>query len=58
MAKKYANLEQLLQNDRAAHKLFAGLPEYVREGCRERADGIDSLDSLQACIDHMTRGDG
>ncbi len=56
--RKYRNLHELMDNDAAAMAFYNKMPDYVQEAMQERADGIQSLQSMQACADHMTRGDG
>ena len=55
--KKYANLHELMDNDAAAMAFYNKMPDYVQRAMQERADGIQSLKSMQSCADNMTRGD-
>ncbi len=56
--KKYVDLAALLQNEPEARGYYDMLPDYVREQIAERADGVNSFDSLRDYAENLTRGDG
>lgn len=55
--KKYPNLQALLQDDPNARSYFMNLPDYVQATIRERADNINSFDSMTTYAEKLTRGD-
>lgn len=57
MQNKYANLSSLLEDSGEARQYFDTLPEYVQECIQERAEGINSFESLCSAVDKFTRGD-
>lgn len=57
MDKKYSSLKELLFEDERAKDYFASLPQYVREQANERADSINSIQSLKDYVDNITRMD-
>ncbi len=54
---KYPNLNSLIQSDNQAKQFFYSLPEYVQEQIMQRADSVNSMESLQDYADNITRGD-
>ena len=58
MAKKYQNLDLLLEAEASARAYYDGLPDYVREHIESRKDGVNSLESLQDYAENLLRGDG
>ena len=57
MTDKYRSLDLLLQADAQARSYFSGLPDYVREQMRTRAESINSFASLQDYAENLLRGD-
>ena len=43
---KYSDLYSLLESDGEARQYFETLPAYVQETISERADGVNSFESL------------
>ena len=58
MAKKYQNLHTLLAAEAKAQAYYDSLPDYTRSQITTRADGVNSLDSLQDYAENLLRGDG
>lgn len=54
---KYSDLYSLLESDGEARQYFETLPAYVQETISERADGVNSFESLCNYVDKLTRGD-
>ncbi len=57
MDKKYADLNALLENDSRAKQYFNALPDYVQSQISTRAEGVNSMASLQDYAENLTRGD-
>lgn len=57
MEQKYDNLFSLLNSNNEAQQYFDTLPDYVKEAISERANGINSYESLRHCADNFTKGD-
>ena len=57
MQQKYSGLHELLRHDREAQDYYNTLPEYVQDCMRDRADGINSFESLRHYADNLTRGE-
>ena len=57
MAKKYPDLNALIEQDQAAGQYYASLPDYVREAIRSRGDGVNSFASLRDYAENLLRGD-
>lgn len=58
MATKYQNMYVLFESDTEAREYFEGLPDYVREQIKTRADNVNSFASLQDYAQNLLRGDG
>ncbi len=58
MSKKYPGLNSLLADDRRAQTFFNSLPEYVRESISQRADSVNSFESLKDYAENLLRGEG
>ena len=57
MAKKYPDLNALIEQDQAAGQYYASLPDYVREMISQRATSVNSFESLQNYADNLLQGD-
>lgn len=57
MIKKYSNLNELIKNDEGANRYFSLLPDYVRVQISDRADNVNSIESLQDYAENLLRGD-
>ena len=57
MAKKYQDLNALIEQEQAAGQYYASLPDYVREMISQRAGSVNSLASLQDYAENLLRGD-
>jgi len=55
--KKYPDLNALLKADPEAAALFAEIPQYARDQIMERAENVNSVESLSDYIDNILRGD-
>ena len=55
--KKYRSLNSLIQSDKAAKEYFNSLPDYVRDSILDRADSVNSLESLCDYAENLLRGD-
>ncbi len=55
--KQYPDLNTLLKEDPRAASYYNRLPEYVQEAMQDRADGVNSFESLCNYVDKLTRGD-
>ena len=51
------DLYALLQSDPEAKRYFNALPDYVREQISTRAEGVQSLASIQDYAENLLRGD-
>ena len=56
--KKYPDLFALIAADSEAKMLYDKLPSYVKAQMSQRADSINSIESLSDYADNLTRGDG
>lgn len=56
-SKKYRDLNALLAADREAAALFDQIPQYARDQIMERAENVNSIESLSDYIDNILRGD-
>lgn len=54
---KYKDVFELLKNDPKADAEFKNLPSYVQNSIKERAKGVNSLESMRNYADKLTRGD-
>ncbi len=57
MLKKYNDLYNLIQDDKNAYNYFNNLPEYVKSTMTDRADSINSFESLRHYAENITQGD-
>lgn len=57
MAQKYRDMYELFKSDPQAKQYFDKLPDYVRDQISTRADGVNSLASLQDYAENLLRGD-
>ncbi len=55
--RKYPGLSRLLADDKEASDFFNKLPDYVKNGIRQRADNINSFASLKTYANNLTQGD-
>ena len=55
--RKYTNLNELLKNNSKAASYFSSLPGYVQSSMEDRADSINSYESLCHYADNLTKGD-
>lgn len=55
--KKYSDLNALLAADPEAAKLFGQIPQYAKDQIMERAENVNSIESLSDYIDNVLRGD-
>lgn len=53
----YENLYGLIQQNREADRYFHSLPNYVREAINQRAQSINSIESLRDYAENLTRND-
>ena len=56
--KHYKDLSTLLEAEGEARAYYDKLPDYVREMMQDRADSINSYESLCHYADNLTKGDG
>ncbi len=54
---KYQDLYTLMEQDSEAKEYFNSLPDYVQSQINSRADGVNSLASLQDYAENLLRGD-
>lgn len=57
MEHKYSGLYSLIEQDREAKQYFSSLPEYIRSQISQRADGVNSFESLCHYAENLLRGD-
>ncbi|MBC8532352.1 hypothetical protein [Gehongia tenuis] len=55
--KKYSGLYSLMEEDFNAKQYFEALPDYVRTSICERADNVNSFQSLKDYAENLLRGD-
>lgn len=53
----YDSLFGLIQQSPEADRYFHSLPNYVREAIRQRAQSINSVESLRDYAENLTRDD-
>ncbi|MDD4796421.1 MAG: hypothetical protein PHO66_01470 [Eubacteriales bacterium] len=58
MQPKYPNVNQLLHQNAQAKAYYDKLPDYVQESIQQRAQGVNSFESLCHYAENLTRGDG
>ena len=54
---KYKSLFNLLEQEKQANEYYFGLPEYVRSSIAQRADNVNSYESLKDYAENLLRGD-
>ncbi len=54
---KYSDLNALVEKDARAKQYFNSLPDYVQSQISTRAEGVNSMASLQDYAENLTRGD-
>lgn len=57
MDRKYEDLYVLIRQDPEAGRYFQSLPNYVREAVTERAQSVNSLESLRDYAENLLRDD-
>ncbi|MEG0752363.1 MAG: hypothetical protein RR461_00890 [Angelakisella sp.] len=57
MDRKYGDLNALLKDNAEAVAYFNKLPEYVKEMIQQRAQGVNSFESLCHYAEKLTQGD-
>lgn len=57
MDRKYDSLFALIRQDPEADRYFQSLPNYVREAVSERAQSVNSLESLRDYAENLLRDD-
>ena len=57
MIKKYPDLYSLIDQEPEADQFYSSLPDYVREMISQRAESVNSLESLQSYADNLLQGD-
>jgi len=53
---KYNNLYEVLEQEKKANEYYFSLPEYVRSSISQRADNVNSFDSLKDYAENLLRG--
>jgi len=53
----YENLYGLIQQSPEANRYYHSLPNYVREAMQQRAQSINSVESLRDYAENLTRDD-
>mgnify|MGYP006917873557 CR=1 FL=1 len=56
-SQKYDSLFTLVDQNAEARQYFDKLPDYVRDQISQRAQSVNSLDSLQDYAENLLRGD-
>lgn len=54
---KYDNIQSLIENDSEARKYYSALPDYVKDQMSQRADSVNSFESLIDYAENLLRGD-
>lgn len=57
MNTKYNGLDSLIRLDAEAGRYFSSLPEYVKESIQQRADSVNSFESLRDYAENLLRAD-
>ncbi len=57
MKPKFENLYVLMEEDAQADDYFHSLPDYVQDQISQRADSVNSLESLRDYAENLLRGD-
>lgn len=57
MEQKYSGLDTLIQQNAEAGRYYSSLPSYVKESVRQRADGVNSFESLRDYAENLLRAD-
>jgi hypothetical protein len=54
---KYPSMYELLDDSGEAREYFDGLPDYVRDQIGQRAQNVNSFESLRDYAENLLRGD-
>lgn len=57
MDQKYEDLHTLIREDPEAGRYFRSLPNYVRESIGQRAQSVNSIQSLRNYAENLLRDD-
>lgn len=57
MQKKYHDLFSLMENESEAKEFFQALPDYLQDAISQRANGVNSFESLCHYAENLTRQD-
>ncbi len=57
MQKKYPDLFRLMEDDSEAKQYFDKLPDYLQDAISQRANGVNSYESLCHYAEKLTRQD-
>lgn len=57
MQKQYQDLYSLIQQDKEAGRYYSCLPGYVKESISQRAENVNSFESLRDYAENLTRAD-
>ena len=57
MKEKYNSLYSLIEQNHEANEYFLSLPDYVKDQISQRAQNVNSLESLQDYAENLLRGD-
>lgn len=57
MQKKYSDLFKLMEDDSEAKQYFDKLPDYLQDAISQRANGVNSYESLCHYAEKLTRQD-
>jgi hypothetical protein len=55
--KKYPSMYELLDDSGEAREYFDGLPDYVRDQISQRAQNVNSFESMRDYAENLLRGD-
>lgn len=53
----YKDLYTLIHDDPEANQYFRSLPNYIRESIGQRAESINSIESMRDYVENLTRDD-
>lgn len=57
MQKKYHDLFSLMEDNSEAKQYFQSLPDYLQDAISQRANGVNSYESLCHYVEKLTRQD-
>lgn len=57
MQKQYQDLYSLIQEDKEAGRYYSCLPGYVKDSISQRAENVNSFDTLRDYAENLTRAD-